>query len=124
MRKVLKEIGRGCEHYGVGGWRQYHYHSRQLKICFRQTQKLRYSHAKDPDKQEQKRQQVHQAYRDYLAQASTLIEQAEATLTLLSEQGALAEVVTIEHFIKHARRQIDQIERRVLKGETIAHGHL
>jgi len=31
------------------------------------------------------------------------------------------EVKQIEHYIKHAQRQIDQIDRRVLNGEVIPH---
>lgn len=35
--------------------------------------------------------------------------------------GSVARMVTIEHYIAHAERQIDQIRRRVIDGETIAH---
>jgi hypothetical protein len=107
--------------YGVSGWRQYQYHRRQLKQRFRQTQKLRYSNSKAPDQQHQKRQQVHQAYRAYLHQAQALIEKVKATLPALIARGALAEIETLQRFIDHAERQIDQITRRVLQGEKIPH---
>jgi len=122
MRTILRVTGQACEVYGIEGWRQYHYQSRCLKRLFRQTQKLRYSNSDNPARQEKKRQQVHQAYRDYLHQAAALVDKAQTTLVALSGEGALAEVATIEHYINHARRQIAQIERRVLQGETIAHG--
>jgi hypothetical protein len=121
MRVVLRETGRGCEHYGVGGWRQWQYHSRSVKQLFRRTQKLRYSNSKNPEQQAHKRQQVHQAYRDYLDQAETLLAKVQQSLASLAASGALAEVATIEHFMAHARRQIDQIQRRVLQGQTIPH---
>jgi len=121
MRVVLRETGRACEHYGVGGWRQWQYHSHCVKRLFRQTQSLRYSNSKDPEQQAHKRHQVHQASRDYLDQAAGLLNKAQASLDALSACGALAEVATIEHFMADAWRQIDQIRRRVLQGETIPH---
>ncbi len=121
MRVVLRDTGRACEHHGIGGWRQYQYHSRNLKQLFRRTQKLRLSNSKKPEQQAHKRQQVHQAYRDYLDPAEALLDKAEASVIELSACGALGEVITIEPFIAHARRQIDQIQRRVLQGQTIAH---
>jgi hypothetical protein len=121
MRTVIRQTGQACESYGVSGWRQYHYHSRQLKQRFRLTQKLRYSNSKDPDKQEQKRQQVHQAYCDYLSHAQSLCEKVEATLPMLAESGAVLEIETLKCYLAHAQRQIDQITRRVLLGETIPH---
>lgn len=121
MRLALRQTGRSCETYGVSGWRQYHYHTRQLKQRFRRTQKLRYSNSKDPEKQERKREQIHQAYREYLELAQTLVNRIEATLPALAQAGGALEAETLQPFLTHAKRQIDQITRRVLKGETIAH---
>ena len=52
----------------------------------------------------------------------TLVERAEATLDALRNQG-VAEFTcrSIAGFVAHARRQIDQVERRLLRGETIPH---
>jgi hypothetical protein len=121
LRVVLRETGRACEHYGVGGWRQWRYHSRCVKRLFRHTQRLRYSNSKKSAQQAYKRQQVHQAYRAYVDQAERLVDKAQAALGALAGAGALAEVATIEAFIVHARRQIAQIRRRVLQGQTIPH---
>ena len=46
--------------------------------------------------------------------------QAEESLEEL-EQAGVAPSSMIQSLIAHARRQIDQVERRLLKGETIAH---
>ncbi len=121
MRVVLREVGRSAQTYGVKGWRQWHYHSRSLKQLFRRTQKLRRSSSKNPERQAQKREQLHQAYRDYLGKAEQLLEKVEYTLPELLSGGALAEVATIEPFIAHAQRQIDQISRRVLQEHVIPH---
>jgi hypothetical protein len=121
MRTLIRVTGQACENYGVRGWRQYHYHSRQLKQQFRKTQKQRYSNSKKPEKQQLKREQVHQHYRDYLQQAKVLCEKVRATLPALIARGGLLEVETLRHYSVHAYRQIDQIERRVLQGQTIPH---
>jgi len=39
----------------------------------------------------------------------------------LARLGKVFEVEKIEHYIKHAERQVEQIDRRVLKGEIIPH---
>jgi len=47
----------------------------------------------------------------------TLVERAKVTLNNSNSADplALSSVIIIEHFIKHAKRQIDQITRRVLE---------
>ena len=121
MRVVLREVGRSAERYGAKGWRQWHYHSRSLKQLFRRTQKLRRSSSKSAERQAQKREQLHQAYLDYLGKAEELLDKVAHTLPELLSGGALFEVATIEHFIAHARRQIDQMTRRVLQDQVIPH---
>ena len=48
---------------------------------------------------------------------------AEATISLgaLSSEETLLKIMEIERFIAHAKRQINQIERRVIQGEKIPH---
>ena len=121
MRTLIDTTGRACHTHGVAGWRQYHHHRGRMKGLYHQAQNQRYSNSKDPEKQQKKREQVHQAYRDYIKQASTLYQKALETIESLACVGALAEVETIRRFSGHAERLIDQIERRVLKGETIPH---
>jgi len=122
LRTIINVVGRACEAHGIGGWRQQRYHKQALKRLLRKTQKLRHSRSSDPHKQAQQRQRIDQAYRDYRDKATGLLEKAQATLPSLVTCGAGAAVAKIEHYAAHARRQLDQIERRVLNGETIAHG--
>lgn len=55
------------------------------------------------------------------------LEQVTKTLKILLEQPTVdaseikEELSKLQRFIEHADRQIDQIERRVLKGEKIPH---
>ena len=58
----------------------------------------------------------------YVKQCRVLVERAEETLKVLQEMaGTAAQCVVIQGFIAHARRQMDQVERRLLQDETIPH---
>lgn len=121
MRKLVTGIGRGCEDYGVRGWRQYRYQLRQIKKRFIRVQRARYSNSKNADKKAQREQGVHDLYRDYVSLAKEMISKSEVALDALARHDCAARIAQIVHYIKHAQRQIDQIERRVLKGENIPH---
>ena len=58
----------------------------------------------------------------YVARCRALVERAEATLDALRDQGVgELRCRSITGLVAHARRQIDQVERRLLRGETIPH---
>jgi len=67
--------------------------------------------------------QVTQAHQAYIDQARSHLDKIQATLTKLTATAPteLLQKIEIEGYIKHAERQIDQIERRVIKGEVIPH---
>jgi len=121
MRKMIVLIGSVCEDKGVSGWRQYRYHLRQIKKRFIRVRKARYLNSKDGEQKAKREQAVHDLYRDYCRLAQQVINKAKSTLDELVSHDCLTRLIEIEHYIKHAERQIDQIERRVLKGEVIPH---
>lgn len=121
IRKVIQLTGDLCEREGVTDWRQYRFNVKQMKRLYRITQKTRYSTSKDEEKKAAKSKQVHQAYRDYMSKAQQMIEKSRHTIDKLARPENLSRLEQIHHFIQHAERQIEQINRRVLKGETIAH---
>ena len=63
-----------------------------------------------------------QAHRAYLEQAQVYVDRASDTRRRL-QHIVLAEVflAELDGFMRHAKRQIDQIERRVLRDEKIPH---
>ena len=67
--------------------------------------------------------QVTQAHQAYIDQARSHLDKIQTTLTKLTAIASteLLQEIEIESYIKHAERQIDQIERRVIKGEVIPH---
>ncbi|MBC8509432.1 MAG: ISNCY family transposase, partial [Chloroflexi bacterium] len=67
---------------------------------------------------------IAQAHRDYLDLCLPYIAKSKATLAVAIQNPSLTDSVCrlqIEGFIEHAQRQIEQIERRVLKGQKIPH---
>ena len=119
MRKVIELTGKSCD--SLSDWRQYRFNLKQLKKRYRKAQKIKHSTSKDDAKKSARSEEVHQAYRNYLSEAERLIEKSDLTIQKLACLGKVFEVEKIEHYIKHAERQIAQIDRRVLKGEVIPH---
>ena len=121
MRKIIELTGALCENENISDWRQYRFNLRQLKKLYRKAQKIKHSTSKDEAKKATRSEEVHQAYRDYLLAAERLIEKSKTTIKTLNDPGQVLQAEQIAHYINHAIRQIDQIDRRVLKGEVIPH---
>ena len=116
-------IGRVCEDAGLSIWRQSAYNIRKLKKLYRGVQRLKRSKAKKKERVEQKNRRIVQAHRAYIETAEGYLEKAKGTLDLLVSGNEIS-VIThhmIKDYMRHAKRQIDQIRRRVFKGERIPH---
>ena len=109
-RCLLRETGRAAEKYAVRGWRQWRHLSREVKKLFNKVRATRRAQ-RHPERVEA-----------YVARCRALVERTEATLDALRDQG-VGELScrSITGLVAHARRQIDQVERRLLRGETIPH---
>ena len=123
IRKVIEISAELAGNNELPGWRQHHYHQRQFKKQYRKVQRLKHSTSKDEDKQQQKEQEIQEAHRAYLDLAENHLALAEQTRQQISPHDPLfqARLCELNDFIQHARRQIDQIDRRVLRGERIPH---
>jgi len=121
LRKVIGLTGQLCEGEKVSDWRQYQFNARQVKTLYRKTQKIKYSTSKNEEKIAARYEAVHQTYRAYLTLSENTIKRSQQTLKELVSLNNLPTVEQIHLYIRHAERQIDQIRRRVLNGETIAH---
>ena len=122
MRKVIGLCGQAGEEFGVLGWRQSQYNFRCLKNLYRKAVKLKRSSSKDEAKVEAREAQIKETHEALLDRSRYYLERAKETVKEL--QGinfADAIVEEIGCYISHAERQIDQIRRRVIKGEKIAH---
>ena len=123
IRKVITLVARVCDGLGMSEWRQSAYNLRKLKRLYRTAQSLKRSRAKKKEKVEEKRERIAKAHRQYTDQTEAYLDKARGTLDVLLATNRLSVITydTIKHYMRHAERQIDQIRRRVLEGETIPH---
>ena len=123
IRKTIQICAFGCMQQGWSEWRQVGHITRKLKMAYRHIQKLKHSTSKDEDKRQAKQKEIELAHEVYLEHAETYLARAHDThakLAALGTCGAVCDEIAV--YMGHARRQIDQIRRRVLKGERIPHG--
>jgi hypothetical protein len=123
VRKSIETCADLAAANALGGWRQSAYNIRQFKKSYQKIQRMRHSTSKDEDKREAKRVQIEAAYHAYLEQAEGYLKRARTTRAQLRSDCAypLVWLEPLDRYLAHAERQIDQIRRRVLQGETIAH---
>jgi hypothetical protein len=122
IRKTIEISADLCQAHGLSDWRQSAYNLRQFKKLYRHAQKLRHSTSQDESKRQDKEAAMRQAHRAYLEQAQVYLDRASDTRRRL-KHIVLAEAFLgeLDEFMRHAERQIDQVDRRVLQGQTIPH---
>lgn len=123
-RKTLELTARLFTELGRGGYRQHISMKKKCKKRMRKIQKARRSNSKDPVKKQEKDDKLKELHKEYITFSSSLIEKAACDLASFSEAELLelkGEVDKITPYIEYGRLFIDQIERRVLKGEKIPH---
>jgi hypothetical protein len=96
---------------------------KKLKKLWRRLQKLKPSTSKDESKQASRQKEIIEAHQAYLDWATELVERAHRQLEELEKIDGIDKdkVLKIKDFMNHARRQIDQIDRRVIQGKKIPH---
>lgn len=123
IRKTLTLIARLSEEYDLTGWRQYGCSVRKIKSIFWHTQRLKRSTSKNPEKKEKRKKIIAQAHQIYIDAVGTFLKKVDGTLEELRKRGVgKSELADTERFIGHSERQINQIKRRVIDGESIPHG--
>ena len=126
MRKVITLTARWCDERGLSDWRQHAYNVRHIKRLMRAAQNRKRSKAKSEEQQNKNVTLIVKAHQEYLDVAGRYLQKAQETLAMLEQQGFtdgldVLKKLEIEGFMRHATRQIDQIERRVILGEAIPH---
>ena len=105
MRVLIRVMVGACKEYGLPGWRQQAMHLREVRQRFHRVRGRR-------------RNGREERCRAYLDKALSIINKAEQSYEEIRRFG---ECKSIEEALADARRQVAQIERRVLLGETIPH---
>ena len=122
IRKTIEMTGSFFERYELDGWRQWKHQLKKIKGLFRKCQTLKHSNSKDDSKKEKKEKEIIVAYEAYLAAVEEQLCRAENSLKNIIEQISFVSATNIKSYIDHAKRQIDQVRRRVVQDETIRHG--
>ena len=106
MDSLLRTLHRTCAAHEVKGWRKCEYWIREVRKAFNRVRDSR-------------RWRSARKVKAYLGLCIQLVVRATVTLEALRKR----EIATdkIAHYLAHALRQIDQIERRLIKNETIPH---
>jgi hypothetical protein len=84
---------------------------------------LKHSASKNAEKKAERERLIVTAHTICVEVAMGIVEKAKQTLRLMdvTDVETQAKIAEILRFIAHAERQIDQIQRRVIQGETIPH---
>jgi IS5 family transposase len=96
---------------------------KRLKKLWRFLQKLKPSTSKDESKQASRQKEIIAAHQAYLDWARELVERADQKFEELEKKEGIDKnkLLKIKEFMNHARRQIDQTDRRVIQGQKIPH---
>jgi len=126
MRKMINLIAILCSEIGITAWRQSHKNILKVKRLLRDIQKLRRSTSKDKAKIQKRDQLIIAKHQNYIDVCQGFVIRAKETIRILRELGILSmsqelRLISIEEYIRHAERQIDQISRRNVFDEKIPH---
>lgn len=123
LRKMLTLIMMVCGEIQFSEWRQGKHHIRKIKKLFRAAQKMKHAATKDPVKKAKRKELIIQAHQAYIDMAQGYIDRVRQTLLKIDSADIMnwVRISQVQGYIQHAERQIDQIRRRVIEGETIPH---
>ena len=126
MRKMISLIAIICSDIGITAWRQSHHNITKVKRLLRGIQRLKRSTSKAEAKKQKRNQFIVSEHQNYINVCQGFVLKAKETIGILRELGILSmsqdlRLSVVEQYIGHAQRQIDQIRRRVVLDEKIAH---
>lgn len=112
VRKVMELVAQLCKANNIKGCRQYKYNIKKLKKIMHKAR----------NSKKRKEAEIKTAHQEYINCAIEQLDKAQEQLDLLQSGGiAFIQQDEIKQYQEYANTFIDQIERRILKGETIAH---
>ena len=124
MRKMILSIVLLCVQTGLPGWRKSDYLLKKTKQLFRKAQLMKRSTSKNEEKKAKRGQLIVAAHLAYLDLSEDIINKVKETILEVFSSADIVvqlKIQKIQEFIAHAERQIDQIRRRVVEGESIPH---
>jgi len=122
IRKTITLIAGLCDEHNLPGYRQSAYNIRRIKRLFRKIQQAKRSTSNDAQKKEKQDKAILCAHQSYIEEVSLYLQRVGETLATMTAQGVSpGELAEIGQYMTHARRQIDQIKRRVVDKAEIPH---
>ena len=122
-RCAIHQMMRLCHALGMSDWIQGDHQKLKLKQSLRLVSKLKNSTSRDDRIKAKKEKEMKQAYQDSLNIAIHQVNKMRLNLDSIKEPDALtiARINAIKGYLVHSDRQIDQIRRRAIQDEKIAH---
>ena len=123
IRKMVTLVMRICYQMDISEWRQGKHHIRKAKKLYRRAQQLKRSSSKDEAKKAERDRLIIEAHNEYIDLAQSLIDKTRQALISIQTADIIMQfrIEEVNRYIAHGERQIDQIRRRVINDETIAH---
>ena len=125
VRKSTETVRMLCNHFAISGWREAKSNIRKVKQKFRKISKLKKSTSKDENKQQQRKQLIKEAHAGYINLSESFLDKARETIDAIvvheEDYTLCAKIVKVQQYIDDGKRQVAQIRKRVIKGESIPH---
>ena len=108
MRCLMRDVARAAGRFDLPGWRQHRHLERSVRLRYN---RVRHSRGR------RDRGKV----KDYLRYCKWIVGRAQIAVAQLEQchPVPILALLSIDEYLGHAARQLDQVERRLLKGETI-----
>jgi IS5 family transposase len=123
MKFLINLIGALANKHGISGWREDKYYIRKIKTLKRKVSSIRRSTSKRDEVTIKRERLIEETHRDLMILCQFMLSKLNSTLASLEHSNYIkAEQVALFHeFKEHAKRQIDQINRRIILKEVIPH---
>ena len=126
VRKMIHLVAILCSEVGITDWRQHHKNISKMKRLLRSVELLWRSKPKKEAKKAERNERIMQTTTEYLDVARGYVSKVRFTISIMRGMGILnvfqdVRLLQIEEYIRHAERQIDQVERRAIHDEKIPH---
>ncbi len=123
FRKMVTLILRLCSELDISGWRNRADNIKKVKKLFHKVQKMKRSNSKDPVRIAKKEEMIKKAHLAYISLVEFYLDRADNSMQDIKMKGSISEnkISELEGYMVHVDRQVDQIRRRVIGGESIQH---
>ena len=107
LRRLIRKLARLCQQHAIAGWRKSQAWIKQIERAFYQVRTSRQWRSTSK-------------VADYLALCRTIVSKAAPTQAILRQNDV--ESAEVSWYLRTGGKLIDQVSRRLIKGEKIPHG--